>query len=78
MARFGILAVRGAGDVPRIFAFAAGAVVAFALLEAVASGGFRHRLGDEPGDVRAPDVSFSSPSVDRVLVAGSLTGGLFA
>jgi len=55
-------------------------VVAFALVEAVASGGFRHRLGDEPSDVRALGVSFSFPSVGlalaAALVAGSLTGGL--
>ncbi len=67
---------------PEIFAFAAGAVVAFALVEAVASGGFRHRLSDEPSDVRALGVCFSFPSVDLALAAafaaGSLTGGLLA
>ncbi len=74
--------MRGAPNVSQIFAFAAGAVVAFALVEAVASGGFRHRLSDEPSDVRALGVSFSFPSVGLALVAafaaGSLTGGLLA
>jgi hypothetical protein len=66
----------------QIFAFAADPVVAFALVEAVASGGFRHRLSDEPSEVRAIGVSFSFSSVGLALVAaltaGSLTGGLLA
>ncbi len=67
---------------PQIFVFAAGAVAAFALVEAIASGGFRHRLSDEPSGVRALGVSFSFPSVGlalaAALAAGSLTGGLLA
>jgi hypothetical protein len=68
--------------VPEIFVFAAGAVVAFALVEAVASGGFRHRPSDEPSDVRALGVFISFPSVGlalaAALAAGSLTRGPLA
>ena len=53
-ASFGVLtATAGAPRVAEIFAFAGGAIAAFALVEAVASGGFRHGLGDEPSDVKA-------------------------
>ena len=80
-ASFGILAaVLGTPRVAEIFAFAAGAVVGFALIEAVASGGFRHRLRDEPSDVRAIGASFSFPSVGlalaAALAAGEFAGGL--
>ena len=82
-ASFGILAaVRGAPRVAELFVFAAGAVVGFPLIEAIASGGFRHRLRDQPSDVRALGVTFSFPLVGLALLAalaaGGLAGGLLA
>jgi hypothetical protein len=68
--------------VPQIFVFAAGTVVGFALVGAIASGGFSHHFSEEPGDVRALEVSCRFPSVGLALVAalatGSFTGGLLA
>ena len=82
-ASFGILTVAaGSPHVGEIFAFAAGAVAAFALVEALASGGFRHGLSDEPSDVKALGGSISVLSVGlalgAALAAGSFVGGFAA
>ena len=82
-ASFGILsAVVGTPRVVEIFAFAGGAVLAFALVEAFVSGGFRHGLSDEPSEVRALGGSISVFSVGLSLTAalasGSLVGGFAA
>jgi hypothetical protein len=82
-ASFGLLsATEGSPGVPAIFSFAGGAVLAVALVEAAASGGFRHRLEEEPSRVRALGGSISFASVGLALAAvfltGSLTGGLLA
>lgn len=65
-----------------IFAFAGGALLAFALVEAFVSGGFRHGLSDEPSEVRALGGSISVFSVGLSLAAalasGSLVGGFAA
>ena len=77
-ASFGIIgAVVGTPRVAEIFAFALGAVLAFALVEAVISGGFKHGLRDEPSDVKAPGGSISVFSMGFGL-CGSLLAGLFA
>lgn len=74
-ASFGVLsAIVGGPRVTEIFAFAGGAVLAFALVEAVASGGFRHRLSDEPSDVRALGGSISFASVGIGLAVALLSG----
>ncbi len=82
-ASFGILStVVGTPRVAEIFVFAGGAVLAFALVEAVVSGGFRHGLSDEPSEVRALGGSISVFSVGlslaAALAAGSFFGGLVA
>lgn len=65
---FGVLsAVEGTPTVARIFAFAAGAIAGFAVIEAVASGGFRHGLTDEPSRVKAIGSSVSILSVGGTL-----------
>jgi hypothetical protein len=82
-ATFGILSVvANSPRVTEIFAFAGGAVVAFALVEAVASGGFKHRLEDEPSQVKALGGSISVLSVGAALslalTVGLLLGGFVA
>lgn len=73
-ASFGILAsVTGTPSVPEIFAFAVGAVASVALVEGVASGGFRHSLEEESSRVRALGSSLSVFSVCL-----SLLGALIA
>jgi hypothetical protein len=74
-ATFGILsAVANSPRVTEIFAFAGGAVVAFALVEAVASGGFKHRLEDEPSQVKALGGSISVISVGAAGASHSPSG----
>ena len=46
-----------------IFAFAGGAVVAFGIVGAVASGGFREELEDQPSSVKALGGAFALLSV---------------
>lgn len=80
---FGILsAVRGSPGVAAIFAFAIGAILAFSAVEAVASGGFRHGLEDEPSRIRALGSSISFLSVGlgilTAFAVGRLAGGLLA
>ena len=79
-ATFGILSlVTGTTTVLEIFAFAGGAVLAYALVDAVASGGFRHGPRDEePSEVTALGSSVSFVSVGAALlvtlVAAQLVG----
>ena len=74
-ASYGLLSVIvGSPSVLEVFAFAGGAVVAVALVEAVASGGFRHRLEEEPSRVRALGGSISFFSVGLALLAALLIG----
>lgn len=74
-ASFGILAVVvGTPTVLEIFAFAVGAVASVALVEAVASGGFRHGLEEESSRVRALGSSLSIFSVCLSLF-GALAAG---
>lgn len=79
-ATFGILSTtRGIPGAPEILAFVVGAVVAVALVEALASGGFRHEIEDEPSTVRALGSSISVTSVGGslgiVFAAERLLGG---
>ncbi len=80
-ASFGLLAsASGAPAAPEIFAFAAGAVAAFALVEFVVSGGYRRDLEDEPSNVKDIGSSVSILSVGAALAGayavGELLGGL--
>lgn len=80
---FGILtAVEGPSSVLDIFLYAAGAVVAFAAVETLATSGFTHHLEDEPSEVRALGGSISLLSVGSgmgvALAAASLTNGAVA
>lgn len=76
-ASFGILsALRSAPSVPEIFLFAGGAIAAFALVEAVATGGFRHGLEDEPSSVKALGGSISVFSVGGALTGALVVGNL--
>ena len=79
-ATFGILTTRGGTlAVPQILTFVAGAVLAVALVEAVASGGFRREMGEEPSSVMALGSSISVFSVGGTLglvfAADQLVGG---
>jgi len=80
-ATFGILSVVTAvTTVLEIFAFAGGAVLAYALVDGVASGGFRHGPRDEePSEVTALGSSISFVSVGTALlvalVEAQLLGG---
>jgi hypothetical protein len=80
-ATFGILSiVTSTTTVLEIFAFAGGAVLAYALVDGVASGGFRHGPRDEePSEVTALGSSVSFVSVGAALsvalVAAQLVGG---
>ena len=83
-ATFGILSVVAAPTtVLEIFAFAGGAVAAYALVDGVASGGFRHGPRDEePSEVTALGSSVSFVSVGAALaialVEAQLVGGWVA
>jgi hypothetical protein len=83
-AAFGILSTVGStATVPGIFAFAGGAVSAYAFVDGVASGGFRHGPRDEePIEVTALGTSISFVSVGAALLAvfaeARLVDGWFA
>jgi hypothetical protein len=82
-ASFGLLTIIvGSPSASEIFAFAGGAVLAVAVVEAGASGGFRHRLQEEPSRVRALGGSISVFSVGfallTVLMVGRLMSGSLA
>jgi hypothetical protein len=83
-ATFGILSVVTAvTTVLEIFTFACGAVAAYALIDGVASGGFRHGPRDEePSEVTAlgSSISFASVGVALLvaLVEAQLVGGWVA
>ena len=82
-ASFGLLnVIEGSPSALEIFVFAGGAVLGVALVEAVASGGFRHRLEEEPIRVRALGGSISFFSVGLallgVLLVGRVVGGFLA
>jgi hypothetical protein len=67
-ATFGVLSTtRGTPGVMQILAFVAGAVLAFAVVEAVASGGYRHEMEEEPSSIRALGSSISVFSVGGAL-----------
>lgn len=67
-AAFGVLSTtRGIPGAPEILGFVVGAVLAVALIEAMASGGFRHELEDEPSSVKALGSSISVFSVGGAL-----------
>jgi hypothetical protein len=57
-----------------IFAFAGGAVVAFALVGALASGGFREELEDQPSNVKALGGAFALLSVGLALATAFVVG----
>ena len=80
-ATFGVLSTtRGTPGGMQILAFVAGAVLAFAVVEAVASGGYRHEMEEEPSTIRALGSSISIFSVGGALgfvfAATRLMGGL--
>ena len=82
-ASFGLLdVIVGSPRVLEVFLFAGGAVLAVALVEAGASGGFRHRLEEEPSRVQALGGSISIFSVGlallAVLLVGRFMGGIVA
>jgi hypothetical protein len=55
---------------PELFAYAAGATLAFAAVEAAATGGFRIRARPEPSTVVAAGTSLATVSVAAALGAG--------
>jgi hypothetical protein len=65
-----------------VFAFAGGAVAAFALVELVVSGGYSHELEDEPSSVKDIGSSVSVISVGTAILlaytVGRLVGGFVA
>jgi hypothetical protein len=76
-ASFGLLtAVLGAPTVPEIFAFGGGAVAAFALVEFIVSGGYKHELTDEPSGVKDVGSSVSILSVGAAMVCAYAAGRL--
>ncbi len=76
-AAFGILSTtQGTPGILQIFAFAGGAVVAFALVGAIASGGFRRRLEDEPSEVKALGGSLALLSVGLAIATTFAAGQL--
>jgi|SRR5215218_2779179 len=76
-ATFGLLSVIvGSPSVLDVFLFASGAVLGVALVETVASGGFRHRLEEEPSRIQALGGSISFFSVGLALLAVLLVGQL--
>lgn len=74
--------LRGTTGIPEIFAWAAGAVLAFALVGATATGGFRYRLESDPSEVQTLAGALAFVSVGLALVATFLVGwsvqGLYA
>jgi hypothetical protein len=82
-ASFGLLtSALGTPTALEIFAFAGGAVAAFALVEFVVSRGYRQDLEDEPPNVKDVGSSVSVLSVGLAMagayVVGKLLGGLAA
>ncbi|MGI9048044.1 MAG: hypothetical protein ACR2GU_01460 [Rubrobacteraceae bacterium] len=74
---FGLLnAVYNTPRASEIFAFAGGAIVAFALVEAVVSRGFRRGIDDEPTAVKMLGSSISFFSIGLALVTALLVGRL--
>jgi hypothetical protein len=59
-----------------IVAFASGAVAAFALVEFVISGGYRHELEDEPSSVKDVGSSVSVISVGTAILLAYTVGRL--
>ncbi len=57
-----------------IFAFAGGAILAFAVVGGVASGGFRQELEDEPSHVKVLGGAFALLSVGLALVVAFVVG----
>jgi hypothetical protein len=82
-ASFGLLtSALGTPTAPEIFAFAGGAVAAFALVEFVVSRGYRQDLEDEPPNVKDVGSSVSVLSVGLAMACayalGRLLGGFAA
>ncbi len=82
-ASYGLLTTAlGTPTAPEIFAFAGGAIVAFALVEGVVSRGFTQGLEDEPGSVKELGSSVSVLSVGSAIACayavGRLAGGFAA
>ena len=80
-ATFGVLStMRDIPGMPQTLSFVMGAVLAFAVVEAAASRGYRHELEDEPSSIKALGSSISIFSVGGALgfvFAGMwLVGGL--
>ncbi len=65
----------GTPNVGDVFAFAGGAIAAFALVEAFIICGFRHNVEDEPSQVKALGNSISIFYVGLALVVGWLLPG---
>ncbi len=80
-ATFGVLnTMRDTPGMPQILSFVVGAVLAFAVVEAAASRGYRHELEDEPSSIKALGSSISIFSVGGALglafVTAWMVGGL--
>ncbi len=74
---FGVLtALHGAPEVRDVFIFLAGAAGGFTLVEAVASGGFRHVERAEPAEVVLLGTAFNIVSMASGLGAATVTGYL--
>jgi hypothetical protein len=78
-AAFGILSVpQGSPGIKEILAFAGGAVIAFALIGGLVSGGFREELEDEPSPVKLLGSAFALLSVGLALGAAFIASWLLA
>ncbi len=82
-AGYGIIsALRGTTGILEIFAWAGGAVLAFTLVGATATSGFRQRLESDPSEVQTLAGALAFVSVGLALVAtliiGWLVEGLYA
>lgn len=66
----------GTPNVVAVFAFAGGAIAAFAFVEAIVTHGFRHKVEDEPSQVKALGSSISIFSVGLALVVALVVGRL--
>ena len=82
-ATFGVLStMEGTPGMRQILSFVVGAVLAFAVVEAVASGGYRHEMEEEPCTITALGSSISIFSVGGALglVFGTawMVGGIVA
>ena len=76
-ASFGLLtSALGTPTAPEIFAFAGGAVAAFAVVEMVVSRGFTQGLEDEPSSVKELGSSISILSVGMAIACAYATGRL--